>query len=331
MPDSDPAHVSAREFRELFRSLSTWGQWGELDERGALNYITVDRVAEAARLLLCPAASRSRSAGRWTPDASRAQPVSRPGHHMTVDGASGRRPRGDGSLRQGLGRGRLSRRHAHARRRALPRRVQRARCTTESGEPDVDTIAARTAQSDGSATDGLVGRGVLLDIPGVRGVPWLEPGEHVFAADLEAAERAHGVSVRGRRHRARAHRSCAPATRSRFMGDRRGGKAGLHPTALPFVAERGVVALGSDGNSDTAPGARRSALTSRSMFWPVNAMGLYLFDYLQLEDLVAAAERAARFEVPLRCGAASHSRRHRLAGQPARDTLSLVGRCREPR
>ncbi len=27
--------------------------------------------------------------------------------------------------------------------------------------------------------DGLVGRGVLLDVPRLRGVPWLEPGEHV--------------------------------------------------------------------------------------------------------------------------------------------------------
>ena len=29
--------------------------------------------------------------------------------------------------------------------------------------------------------DGLVGRGVLLDIPGLRGVDWLEPGDQVLA------------------------------------------------------------------------------------------------------------------------------------------------------
>jgi hypothetical protein len=40
--------------------------------------------------------------------------------------------------------------------------------------------------------DGLVGRGVLLDIPRLRGVSWLEPGEHVLGEDLEAAERAQG-------------------------------------------------------------------------------------------------------------------------------------------
>ena len=36
---------------------------------------------------------------------------------------------------------------------------------------------------------------VLLDIPRVHGVPWLEPGQHVFADDLEAAERNQRVSV----------------------------------------------------------------------------------------------------------------------------------------
>jgi hypothetical protein len=43
--------------------------------------------------------------------------------------------------------------------------------------------------------DGLVGRGVLLDIPRLRGVPWLEPGEHVSAEDLDAAERDQRVPV----------------------------------------------------------------------------------------------------------------------------------------
>ncbi len=43
--------------------------------------------------------------------------------------------------------------------------------------------------------DGLVGRGVLLDIPRRRGVRWLEPGEHILREDLEAAEREQGVRV----------------------------------------------------------------------------------------------------------------------------------------
>jgi kynurenine formamidase len=46
-----------------------------------------------------------------------------------------------------------------------------------------------------NARDRVVGRGVLLDIPRSRGVPWLEPGEPIHAADLEACARRQGVEV----------------------------------------------------------------------------------------------------------------------------------------
>jgi hypothetical protein len=42
---------------------------------------------------------------------------------------------------------------------------------------------------------GIVGRGLLLDIPRVRGVRWLEPGDHVTADDLAAAETAQDVHI----------------------------------------------------------------------------------------------------------------------------------------
>jgi kynurenine formamidase len=64
---------------------------------------------------------------------------------------------------------------------------------------------------------------------------------------------------------------------------------------MAFVAERRVAALGSDGNSDTAPS------TTEGVAFPVhvlaiNAMGLRLLDYLQLEDLRQACEAAGRWE-----------------------------------
>lgn len=35
----------------LFESVKNWGRWGADDERGALNYITPEEVASAARLV----------------------------------------------------------------------------------------------------------------------------------------------------------------------------------------------------------------------------------------------------------------------------------------
>ena len=142
--------------------------------------------------------------------------------------------------------------------------------------------------------DGLVGRGVLLDIPRVRGVPWLEPGEHVFAEDLEAAEREQRVSV------AEGDILLVRTGHSRRLAElgpwnTPESKAGLHPTALRFLASRAVAALGSDGNSDTAPS------TTDGVDFPIHAlaiaaMGLHLLDYLQFEELAVVCERARRWE-----------------------------------
>jgi kynurenine formamidase len=142
--------------------------------------------------------------------------------------------------------------------------------------------------------DGLVGRGVLLDVPRLRGIPWLEPGEHVFREDLEAAEREQGVTVEKgdillvRTGHARRLRELGP-------WDTAKAKAGLHPTTVLYLAERRVTALGSDGNGDTAPS------TTEGIDFPIhaltlNAMGLHLLDYLQFEDLLPACERAGRWE-----------------------------------
>src|SRR5213079_341775 len=50
-PRRDRPEVSAGEFRALFEGVCTWGRWADRGERGALNYLTPDRVADAARLV----------------------------------------------------------------------------------------------------------------------------------------------------------------------------------------------------------------------------------------------------------------------------------------
>jgi kynurenine formamidase len=139
-----------------------------------------------------------------------------------------------------------------------------------------------------------VGRGVLLDVPRVRGAPWVEPGEHIFREDLEAAERAQGVEVGPgdillvRTGHMRRLAELGP-------WDTPAAKAGLHPRAASFVADRSVAALGSDGNNDTAPS------TTEDVGFPIhvlalNAMGVHLFDYLQLEEVARHCEEAGRWE-----------------------------------
>jgi kynurenine formamidase len=133
-----------------------------------------------------------------------------------------------------------------------------------------------------------------LDIPRVKGIEWLEPGEHVFAEDFRAAEDQQRVSVgSGDIMLVRTGHNRRLAELGPW--DTVTAKAGLHPSGLPFVAEREVSALGCDGNSDTAPS------TTEGVGFPIHvlaitAMGVHLLDYLQLDDLADACQRAGRWE-----------------------------------
>lgn len=280
--------VSAAEFSALFRSLSTWGRWGDGDERGALHHLGPGRVADAAQLVR-DGVSVTLSLPLATERAvSNPEPAE---HRMTMLGDT---DIGSGSLRfmkDYVGVDYHNDGHSHI--DALCHVAYEGRLY--NGQPQ-DAVTSDGAAVDAIEVlkDGLLGRGVLLDIPRLHGVPWLEPGEHVFREDLEAAERAQDVGVReGDILLVRT----GHARRLDELGswDTARAKAGLHPTAMPFVAERGVAALGSDGNSDTAPS------TTEGVDFPIhvlalNAMGLHLLDYLQFEDLVGACERAGRWE-----------------------------------
>lgn len=159
--------------------------------------------------------------------------------------------------------------------------------------PDAVTSQGASMLSIDDAHDGIVGRGVLLDIPALRGVPWLEPGDCVTAADLAAAQKAQQVDVGpgdllfvrvGHRRR---REELGP-------WDVAGSRAGLHPAAVEYLAERGVAALGSDGNSDTAPSVVEGVAFPVHVL-AINAMGLHLLDYLQFDDVLPVCEAAGRW------------------------------------
>jgi kynurenine formamidase len=279
--------VSAEEFGALFDSVRAWGRWGPSDQRGALHHLTPGRVASAAGLV-----RDGVSVGLGLPLCTRVEPdCPQPAdHHMTMLGHT---DIGSGSLRfakdyvgvdyHGDGHSHIDALCHVAYRGSLYNGV-RADAITAAGAP-VESVEVLGG--------GLVGRGVLLDIPRVRDVPWLEPGDDVGLEDLEAAEREHGVRVEegdillvrtGHVRRLQEHGPWATAE----------AKAGLHPTAVRFLAERGVAVLGSDGNNDTAP-SRTEGVAFPVHVLAINAMGVHLLDYLQLEGLRAACAERGRW------------------------------------
>ena len=280
--------MTEREFRELFQAVCNWDRWDDGGERGALNHLTGPRVAAAARLVQSGVTVTLSQPLRTEARIDVPQPAD---HHMTmltdVD-------IGSGSLRFAkdyVGVDYHNDGHTH-----IDAFCHVAYDGSFFGGKPVRPVAAGAAQPGAIdiLKDGLVGRGVLLDVPRARGVPWLEPGDHVFREDLEAAERDHGVRVgTGDILLVRTGHTLRQAEHEPW--DTGKAKAGLHPTTASFLAEREVAALGSDGNSDTAPS------TTEGVGFPIhvlaiNAMGVHLLDYLQFEDLARHCETERRWE-----------------------------------
>ena len=243
-------------------------------------------------------------------------------HHMTmltdVD-------IGSGSVRFAkdyVGR-RLPQRRAQPHRRLLARRLRGRALRREAGqlgdrERRPGRCDRRRSRTDWSAA------GVLLDVPRTRGVPWIEPGEHVFGEDLEAAERDQGLVVGTgdillvRTGHARRLAELGP-------WDTGKAKAGLHPTTASFLADREVAALGSDGNSDTAPSTTEGVAFPMHVL-AINAMGVPPARLPPVRRRRAALRGGRALGVPVCRRSAADRRRNRIAPEPHRDLLSVVPR-----
>jgi kynurenine formamidase len=283
-----PQRLTRDEFTALFRRLKhTTDERGPADRRGALNHITPARIIAAAdEVRLGQSVSLARPI-ETEPAPDNPEPA-----HYDMTGA-----RRDHHRDHGLDFA-MDRFAMNVHGDAVSHIDALCHVVFDSklynGVPiDVITPTGASSLSIDVIRDGIVGRGVLLDIPRLQGRKWLEPGDTVTNADLRAAEEASHLDVGpGDVMFVRVGHSA----RRQALGawDAARERAGLHPTALEFVAERKVAVLGSDGNNDAAPSA------TEGVDFPVhvlamNALGIHLLDYLQFEELAAVCEQQGRW------------------------------------
>src|SRR6201993_5096782 len=274
-----PGQMTETEFRSLYDRLRGQLPFGPDDRRGALNYITPAEVLAALGEV---------TLGRTV---SLAAPVE---HRPSADNPDPARHQMTGPLGADAGPGlsfsmdRIAMNiHGNA-----DSHID-ALCHVIFDGELYNGLPAGTVTENGAAelsiavgAGGIVGRGILLDVPRSRGVPWLEPGDHVTVDDLLAAERDQGVQVgrgdivcvRVGHRRRRTEQGPWDAAETR---------AGLHPTVLQVLAEREIAALGGDGNNDTAPSAVEGVDFPVHVL-AVNALGIHLLDYLQFTELAMA-------------------------------------------
>jgi kynurenine formamidase len=278
--------LTSDEFAALYARLRKRVTWDAEDRRGALNHITPARLAVAVSQVrlgrTVTLAAPLAGSGPDNPEPGSRHMKHLPGEPSPVPGLSFAADQLVMNVHGDV--------DSHI----------DALCHVSYGEALYNDVAPGAVTSQGAsvlsideARDGIVGRGVLLDIPRLRGTRWLEPGDHVTVAELDAAEAAQQVHV-------------GPGdvlfvrVGHRLRRDELGpwdvaqSRAGLHPETMEYLAERQVAAVGSDGNSDTAPSLVDGVAFPVHVL-AINAMGLHLLDYLQFEDLVPLCEAAGRW------------------------------------
>ncbi len=279
--------MSAGDFRSLYDRLRRGNPWGPADRRGALNAITPERMVAAAGEVRMGRTVSLAAEVEHEATADNPEPWV---HHIShpATGRDGKRGLDfavDSLTLQVHG-------NADSHIDALCHVVYDGTLYNDV-VPGAWTQDAAGELAIGAAGQGIAGRGVLLDIPRLRGADWLEPGDHVTTADLLGAEKSQHVRIGdgdillvrvGHRRR------------RTVLGpwDAASARAGLHPSALELLADRRIAALGSDGNNDTAPSA------AEGVDFPVHvlalrALGMMLLDYLQFEDLTPVCAAAGRW------------------------------------
>lgn len=269
--------------RSVFESVKNWGRWGEDDEAGALNLITSAKRLEAARTIRAgvPVSCALELAVQPAVD----NPF--PALHMMIRG-------GDDCVLPGLGVEATMDFVGVAFHGMATTHID-ALCHVFVDGLMYNGFEASEVKSTGArrgsimcAKDGIVSRGVLLDIPRSKDLAWLEPGTQILVADLEAAERSHAVTVgegdilivaTGRDARRAEHGPWVPF---------RDGMAGLHPECVPWLHERNIAVLGCDGVSDVFPSVPIEGWAMPIHQCTLAAMGVHLLDNLRLDDLCNA-------------------------------------------
>ena len=270
--------------------LSNWGRWGPDDQRGTLNLITREKTRQAAAL-----GHEGETVNlqhfvtlEKTIDSQTFGPTD---HWMSrVDPDTGEPLFALDEIQFSLHDGMLSHVDALCHYR-----------TEVDGQYVIFNGYPQNLTKDGCedlAVDRMgtsyVTRGVLVDLPLMRGVDWLDASTPIYVSDLEAWEEFAGVTIgsgdallvrTGRWAKRDAEGPWSYGT----------GGAGLHASVLPWLRERDVAILVGDAVNDVQPSGVEGIRRPVHQLTQV-VLGLPLVDNGYLKDLAATAARLQRWE-----------------------------------
>lgn len=278
---------SEADYLAWFDTLSNWGRWGPDDQVGTLNLISDEKVVEAAGLVRDGSrVSLGRVLDPAHPDElGRGSILHRYMEHHEVG------PRMSGYREYIAAVPHGSATHLDA----LSHIAWKGKMYNGTPAASLSSTAGATKLSVHEVVTGITTRGVLLDVPAAKGVDWLGAGEAVFPHDLEAAEELQGVRV-GAGDALLLYTGNSERTEALGPAEK-GGASGYSAACLPWLHERGVAMISSDGINDVQP----SGFDDVDLPLPLHtvaivAMGLWLVDNMLLSELSKVCARQRRWE-----------------------------------
>lgn len=283
---TQPAALRNRQdFERWMTELSNWGRWGKDDQLGALNLVTPAKRKQALALV------RDGLSVSLARDVEKEKAVDNgsPFQHW-MDRAGTNNPGYSSADTYKVSYHGLAHTHIDS----LCHMFHQGKMY--NGFPQT-VITSEGAQKLGiqNLKLGVLSRGVLIDIPLLKGVEFLEPGAPIYPEDLDAWERKTGITVGpGDVVLIRTGRWARRAS----VGPWGGKFAGLHGSCARWLKQRDVAVLGSDAASDVLPsGVEDVAMPIHQLC--IVAMGTWILDNCDLEALSAAAKSRQRWEFML--------------------------------
>jgi kynurenine formamidase len=282
---------TADEYAAYRARFSNWGRWGDDDELGTLNLVT-DDVRRAAAALV----QTGRTVSLARPLDTHAGPANPfPAHHFVAVEGSGGMLDYVGCFVHGFTQTHID-----------------ALCHLSTLEGDVfyngKPFGPGHMPRDHTGTvdfwrDGIVTRGVLYDIPRLRGTDYVAPGEPVHGWELADAAEAQGVEPRpGDAVLIRSGFGAYHAATGTAPG--MGSAAGVHASCVEFLHATDAGLLGWD--QQDAPIADQGIPNPVPIPIPLHVhhivlpyLGMPIVDNCDLEDVARVCADLGRFEFQL--------------------------------
>jgi kynurenine formamidase len=263
---------------------SNWGRWGKEDQLGALNLITPEKRKAAARLVKEGVAVSLAHDTNKEKSAENPQPYS---HTMIATGES---PRGAFAV-DSFSVTFHGYQHSHL--DALSHMFWNGKMY--NGYPQSDVTAQGAAKLGiANAYQGIFTRAVLIDLPWALGVEFLEPGQAIQPEDLEKWEKKSGVKIQpGDVLLFRTGRWARRTAKGGWDGAAR--NPGLHARCGGWVKKKDPAVVGTDVATDVLPSGVEGVTHPMHQMLLV-AMGVHIFDNLDLEDVARECRKRNRWD-----------------------------------